>query len=150
MDNRVKTAIIALGLIFLVFYWTHGAFVSLQKKTDASIASVQEKTQKALELYVRSMRPDGISVPTESGLLTYIEDTAQKTELSERLSDVKPKKTGAAEAAVMRLDSLTGDEAVEFIRLMETPSNIRLTSVSIKKRFDNEKRLNLVIEAEKQ
>jgi len=149
MDNRIKTAILVFGVVFLVFYWTHMAFVSAEKRAESSIIAVQEKTEKAVELLAQSMRPRGGSAPVENGLLTFIENTAKQTDLTERLTDVKPKKAGGAEIATLRLDSLTNDETIEFIRLMEMHPNIRLNNIVIKKRFDNEKRLNLYIEAEK-
>lgn len=147
--EQLNIVILAAGIIFLVFYWTHSAFVSAQESALSSTATVQEKIEKALELQMKAARTDGMSKHLDSGLFSFIEDTAQKTGTAERLGGMKPKPTEGSEAASFRLDSLTHNEAVEFIKQMEQHTNIRLTAVKINKRFDNEKRLNLYIEAEK-
>lgn len=149
MSNRAKTAVLVFGVIFLLFYWTHMAFISAEKNVEASTAAAQAKTDKAMELYAQASMTSAGQGPVDTGLLTFIETTARRTGLFERMTEMKPKQTGAAEAASVHLDSLTNDEVTEFIRLIESRPNIKITYVSIKKRFDNEKRLNLVLDAEK-
>lgn len=147
--DRINIIILAGGIIFLLFFWTHRAFVSSADSASASTTAIQEKTEKAIELQMKAMTENSMHLPADTGLFSFIETTAKMTGTSERLSGMKPKQTDAAEAASFRLDSLTLNETAEFIRRMEEHSNIRLTTVKINRRFDNEKRLNLYIEAEK-
>jgi hypothetical protein len=98
---------------------------------------------------MQSLKAPVQSPKVEAGLLSFIEDSADALGLSNRLGDMKPINVKGGESVSFRVDSVTGDEAVSFIRLLEGRSNIKLNSVKINRRFDNENRLNLVIQAEK-
>lgn len=147
--DRYLIYVLIAGVIFLVFYWTESYFSNAALNADSELASVTDKTDKALSLFAKSMRPKNDKAPVTTGLLSFIEDTAKAIGLSERLGDIKPNDNGGGEGASFHLDSLTNNEVMEFIRLMESHSNVRVTNVKISKRFDNEKRLNLYMEAQK-
>jgi hypothetical protein len=149
--NRDKLTITALicGVIFLVFYWTYSGFSSATAKAETAYSDTIEKTGKALDYYMQTLKAPVQSPKVEDGLLSFIETSAEALGLSNRLGDMKPINVKGGESVSFRVDSVTGDEAVSFIRILEGRSNIKLNSVKISKRFDNEKRLNLVIQAEK-
>ncbi|MGE4466028.1 hypothetical protein [Sphaerochaeta sp.] len=149
--NREKLALTTLvcGVIFLVFYWTYTAFSSATVKAGMAYNDTIEKTGKALEYYMQTLKAPVQSPKVETGLLSFVESSAETLGLSNRLGDMKPINVKGGESVSFRVDSVTGDEAVSFIRLLEGRSNIKLNNVKITKRFDNEKRLNLVIQAQK-
>ncbi|WP_277656438.1 hypothetical protein [Seleniivibrio woodruffii] len=149
--NRDKAALILLvaGVLFLAFYWTYAGFSSATVNAETRYNDTMERTSSALDLYLKTLTTPTQAPKVEEGLLTFVEKSAETLGLSNRLGDMKPINVKGGESVSFRVDSLTGDEAVSFIRMLEGRSNIKLTAVKISKRFDNEQRLNLVVTAEK-
>lgn len=149
--NRDKylTYVLIAGVVFLVFYWTNSYFSKAIIQADTDYQDAKDKTEKAVSLYIRSMSTAGEKPRVTNGLMTFVEDTAKGIGVGDRLGDIKPKSSAQGEAVSFHIDSLTNNEVVEFLRLMESHSNISMTNIKITKRFDNEKRLNLYVEASK-
>jgi len=147
--NRQKVMQIALGVgvVFLIFYWTHLGFNSAVKNTKSSIKTTESKIKKAVNLLGQVKKGGDRSQPIKSGLLSFLQTSAQREGLSTKIGSIKPKTVpGVQEAATIRLDGLNYNELVSFLRSIERFGNISSTNVKISKRFDNEALLNLVMD----
>lgn len=149
--NRDKYLIYVLigGIVFLIFYWTNSYFAGAIAQSKLDLQDTKDKSEKAVGLYIKSQSKAGEKPRVTTGMMSFVQDTAKSIGLADRLGDIKPKDSAQGEAVSFHIDSLTNNEVMEFLKLMESHSNISMTSVKITKRFDNEKRLNLYIEASK-
>jgi len=144
--NREKIMKIAAaaGIILLVFYWTHLGFSSSTAQAKSDIAKIQDKIEKSAALLIEISTSKNTSAKMTGGLLSFLEQNAENTGLSGRLGGIKPKTVpGAAEAASIRLESLTYNETLSFLQTVGRYANLTTTNVRISKRFDNESLLNL-------
>jgi hypothetical protein len=119
--NRDKLTLTALicGVLFLVFYWTYSGFNSATANAETAYNNTIEKTGKALDYYMQSLKAPVQSPKVEAGLLSFIEDSADALGLSNRLGDMKPIHGKGGESVSVRVDSVSGDVAVSFIRLLD-------------------------------
>lgn len=148
--QQVMTAVFAAGLIFLVFYWTNAAFKSGIKGAQSRLKTVGVKIDKASALAAQARVSGRHSAMMTGGLLSFLQTAAEKDGLGDKIAGIKPKTVpGASEAATIRLENLTYDQAVSFLNSVERYSNISSSNVKISKRFDNEKMLNLVMDTVK-
>jgi len=147
MNRQQITAYAAVvGAIFLIFYWTHMAFSSAALKAENSISSVQKQIEKASKLAADAETGTKIN-EMKSGLLSFLQTSAEKSGLAENLAGIKPKNVpGVKEASTIRLENINYNQAVIFFRTVERYGNISSASVRISKRFDDEQKLNLTME----
>ena len=145
--NRQKamTYIAAGGVIFLLFYWTHLGFTSAGAKAEKSLRAVENRIEKAVDLAGKIKTGSDRTQTINTGLLSFLQTSAEREGLGGKLGGIRPKTVpGAEEAATIRLDGLNYNELVSFLRSVERYGNLSLTNTKISKRFDNEQLLNLV------
>jgi len=142
-------AAIFLG-IFLLFYWTHLGFTSAIKSTKLSIAKTEERIGKAVSLAASVKRPGGAQSGVNTGLLSFLQTSAEKTGLEGRIASIRPKTVpGASEAASIRVENLNYNEMIAFLRSVERYANLTSSNVKINKRFDDAEMLNLTMDVVK-
>jgi len=145
--QKVMQIVLVLGVIFLVFYWTHMGFNSAIENTKSSTSTLETKIKKAVNLAGQIKKGGDRSQPINSGLLSFLQTSAEREGLSSKIGGIKPKTIpGAIEAATIRLDGLNYNELVSFLRSIERFGNISSSNVKISKRFDDEELLNLVMD----
>jgi len=149
MINRqqILTYVAIVGGIFLLFYWTHMGFNSSIKSRKSNIAALEKKIEKATALAANIKRSGGRNVGMTTGLLSFLQTSAEKTGLASRIGSIKPKSVpGAAEGATIRLERLNYSELISFLRSVERYGNLTSSNIKITKRFDNGELLNLVMD----
>jgi hypothetical protein len=146
--QQIMTIAAVVGIIFLVFYWTHTAFNSAMAKSEASLAAAVDRIDKATLLAVQARKNKSAgSTEMSTGLLSFLQNSAESSGLSGRVDSIKPKPvSGANEAATIRLENLNYNEVVDFLNSVEKYTNLSVDNLRISKRFDNENMLNMVMD----
>lgn len=147
--NRQQITMIAAvaGAIFLIFYWTHLSFNSGIKNAQSSLKTIQTKIDKSTSLAIKAKIGNKKSMTMNTGLLSFLQTTTERTGLSEKVGGIKPKPVpGAKEAASIRLEGLNYNEMISFLKSVERYQNLYANNIKISKRFDNNKLLNLVMD----
>lgn len=148
--NRQQIYIIvaAVGVVFLIFYWTHAMFSSGVRSAEANLKSLETKIEKAAALAIEAKVSGGKSAESMTGgLLSFLQTDAEKAGLSGKIGSIKPKSVpGASEAATIRIEGLNYNELLSFLQSVESYQNLSTNNLKISKRFDNEKLLNLVMD----
>jgi hypothetical protein len=150
--NREKllTIAAAVGIIFLIFYWTDMAFNNAEKSASSATKTAIEKAEKASALASKAKSGTKRTNNLNQGLLSFLQENALANGVESKVSSIKPKQTpGAKEAAIIRLENLKYNEVVLFIKSVEAFSNIQVTNLKVNKRFDNENLLNLTMDIAK-
>jgi hypothetical protein len=146
----VLTYAAVIGGIFLLFYWTHLGFASAIKSTKSSISTVEERIQKASALAAAAKRSGNKQSGINTGLLSFLQTSAEKTGLEGRIASIRPKTVpGASEAATIRVENLNYNEMIGFLRSVERYGNLTSSNVKINKRFDDAAMLNLTMDVVK-
>ncbi|PLX67640.1 MAG: hypothetical protein C0602_09805 [Denitrovibrio sp.] len=150
--QKIMTIAIAAGAIFLVFYWTHLAFNSKINSAKSELKAVEANIEKAGKLIAEIKTTGGNKTQqVKSGLLSFLQTNAEREGLGSKITSIKPKTVPCAqEAAAIRLDGLTYNEMVSFLRNIERFGNLVSSNIKISKRFDDEQYLNLVMDIIKQ
>jgi len=147
--EKILTIVLAVGVIFLLFYWTHQIFQSKAEEAISSKKTYIKKAEKAQKLIAKTSTGSTMKIMSR-GLLSFVQNRASSSGLSQSVASIKPKNIpGSKEAAFIRLQNLNYNQAVLFIRSMEQYSNIEITHLKISKRFDNENMIDLVMDIAK-
>lgn len=145
--QQILTYVAVAGGIFLIFYWTHLGFNSAINSTKSNISALEKKIEKTSALAASAKKSGGRQQGVNTGLLSFLQTSAEKSGLEGRIGSIKPKTVpGASEAATIRLESLNYNELIGFLRSVERYGNLTSSNVKITKRFDNEELLNLVMD----
>ena len=148
--QQVMTYFAGAGAVFLLFYWTHLGFQSAIKNTKSDIITLENRIEKTSALASKIKKSSKKQKSVTGGLLSFLQTSAEKSGLADKLGGIKPKSVpGASEAATIRLEGLNYNELIAFLRSVESYSNLESSNVKISKRYDNEKLLNLVMDISK-
>jgi hypothetical protein len=145
--QQIMTYAAAAGGVFLLFYWTHLGFSSAIKNTKSDISVIETKIEKSAVLAASAKAPAGKSAVMSSGLLSFLQTSAEQSGLGGNIGGIKPKSTpGAAEGATIRMESLNYSQLLTFLRSVERYGNLQTDNIKISKRYDDEKKLNLLMD----
>lgn len=148
--QQMMPYIAAVGAVFLLFYWTHLGFQSAIETTKSDIKTLEKKIEKTTALAAKIKKSGKKQKSITGGLLSFLQTSAEKAGLSDKLGGIKPKSLpGASEAATIRLENLNYNELIAFLRSVESYNNLESSNIKINKRYDNEKLLNLVMDISK-
>ncbi|ADD67279.1 hypothetical protein Dacet_0481 [Denitrovibrio acetiphilus DSM 12809] len=145
--QKVMTYAAIAGGILLLFYWTHLGFNSAISNTESNIRATEQKIEKAIILSTHARKSGGGSAVMNTGLLSFLQTSADKAGLADRVGGIRPKTVpGAVEAASIRLESLKYNELISFLRSVERYGNLTSSNIKISKRYDNNRLLNLMMD----
>ncbi|MBZ4671818.1 hypothetical protein LF845_11575 [Deferribacterales bacterium Es71-Z0220] len=142
--NEVYMILIFIGAIFILFYWTKLYFDNKYEKKLAEINQLQEQYKKVYSLYSKTINK---TEKLNESLLVFIQDTVSKHNLSDKMASLKPQNiSGSYESVILRLENLGLNETVDIIKDIDKFSNIKFNQINQSRRFDNEKKADLVVE----
>lgn len=135
------------GSVFLLFFLTHTGFQAAAQNADSTRKSVESRIEKAAVLAAEAQSSKGKSTVMNSGLLSFLQSSAEQSGMGNKVSSIRPKNLpGAREAATIRLENLTYNEALTFLMDVEQYTNLNTNNIRLSKRFDNNQFLNLVMD----
>jgi hypothetical protein len=139
LKEKLLLLLVVAGVIFFLFYWTHMFFASKEKSYIASQRTYNEQISKVAELIGELSSGVSASKKLDTGLLSFVQTTAAKNGISNRILDLKPVSGGASgsEAVSLRVQALNLNEMNALIDMMESYSNVTIKSFSLRKRFDD-------------
>ncbi len=148
----MKERIVLALMITAVFVSTYAFFSAkmdrLRKEKDA-VAGRYEKIQAMAEEYrlLSKRKADG-ERHLEEGLLSFVQSSAGRLNLSDRIATIKPI-PGSVEGVSVLYQALTLSEIVRVLKITDEFSNIRVRAFSISKRFDDPGYADLNMQIEK-
>jgi len=142
--NEIYLMLIFLGLIFILFYWTKLYFDNSYEKKLVEISQLQNQYKKINSLYLKT------KVATKKlneSLLVFIQDMVSQHNLTDKMTSLKPQNVSTSyESVILRIENLGLDEIVGIIKDIDKYSNIKFTQINQTRRFDNDKKADLVLE----
>lgn len=139
LKEKLLIILVAAGAVFFLFYWTHMFFASKEKSYTAAQSSYNEQIAKTAELIAEVTSGTSASRNLDTGLLSFVQGTAARNGITNRILDLKPVAGGASgsETVSLRIQALNLNEMNAFLDLMEGYNNLHIKSFSMRKRFDD-------------
>lgn len=143
--------IIAAGVVFLIFYWTHLFFQSKIVAMKNETQTVQEKVVETEQLLKMMRSGNGKESNLDSGLLSFVQNMGKDLNIENKIISVKPKSSSQfGESVTLKIENLNLSEILNVIQGIDKFSNLIVTNLSIDKRYDNPKLANMAIDIGKQ
>lgn len=148
--EQIALVFIVLTGCFLLFYWTHLAFDSYSTNVASDTATVKEKIAKVDTMMKKINTSTNRVQRVNTGLLAFMQNHAGKLGLESKLTVIKPKSAvSGKESATMRFENFTLSNLVSLTSLIDNYDNLQVDSMSVTKRFDNVKLVNVSMELSK-
>lgn len=136
--EKILIVFIIVLSVFFLFYWTHMFFESKQSKYIQRQRAVTEQITKTADLISEISSGANSTKKVETGLLSFIQNTAAKAGISGRILDLKPVSgSSGTEVVSLRIQALSLPELNSFLDMVEGFQNLSIKTFSLKKRFDD-------------
>lgn len=148
MKNRMALFLIMVVILTATHLYFAGKKEALLKKKEDVVSRYEKIAKLAMEYSSLSKEKSDKEINLEEGLLTFIQNSGNKLNLSDRISTMKiiP---GSSEGVSVEFKNLSLSEIVEVLKLTTEFSNLRVRVFSINKRFDNPEYADLNMQIEK-
>ena len=138
LKEKVLIWFVAFFAVFFLFYWTHMFFASRENSYVQRQKSYTEQINKAAELISEISSGANSTKRVDSGLLSFIQNTAARAGIAGRILDLKPvSNASGAEVVSLRIQALNLNELNSFLGLVEGYQNLTIKNFALKKRFDD-------------
>lgn len=136
--------------VFFAIYWTNLFF---QSKRDNLISESQDtylKISKIVEMRSVIESNNSSVRNVQTGLLSFVQSIADANRLGGKLSNLRPiQTTNELEHIALRIENLNYSEFINFISEIERYDNIRIRSLNLNPRYDNDKLIDINMEVVK-
>ncbi|MCD8492482.1 MAG: hypothetical protein LRY50_01275 [Geovibrio sp.] len=147
LKEKILIWFVAFFAVFFLFYWTHMLFASRANSYTQRQKSYTEQIAKTAELISEVSSGANSTKRVESGLLSFIQNTAARTGIAGRILDLKPvSNASGAEVVSLRIQALNLNELNSFLGLVEGYQNLTIKNFSLKKRFDDPTLADITLE----
>ncbi len=145
--ENVLYIIVAIGVIFLTFYWTHLFLQGKIKSMKQEISTIENRIIEAEQLAKMAKMDTNRESELTTGLLSFVQSIGRLTNIEQKIISVQPKTlSNYNEAVTFKVENVNFNELIDLIQNIDRYSNVVITSITVDKRFDNPQLANLSIE----
>lgn len=148
--EQITLIFIVITGCFLIFYWTHLAFVSFAANIQSETIAIKEKISK-VDLLVKDIKTSNNRLlRVNMSLLAFMQNKTMLLGFEDKLTVIKPKTAvSGKESATMRFEKFTLNDFISLTELIDKYENLQIDSMSVIKRFDNIQLVNISMELSK-
>jgi len=138
LKEKILIWFVIVFAVFFLFYWTHMFFASREDEYTQRQKSYTEQINKTAELIAEISSGANSTKKVDTGLLSFIQNTAARAGIAGRILDLKPVSgSSGAEVVTLRIQALNLNELNSFLDLVEGYQNLTIKNFALKKRFDD-------------
>lgn len=140
--QRLMLVFIAVGVVFMVFYWTYLVADSRKAFAHEEAARLQERINTVKVLSVQLEDRLRYAKQLNKGLLSYVQELGENTGSS--IVNIRLVSSSAQQEQVsFRAENLVYQEFITILRDIEQYDNVWVKSITVNKRFDNPQRIDV-------
>ena len=145
----IYTWFITASVIFMLFHGINEFYGNKISRLNKELLLKMEKLQKVSRIYDEIKNNPNQNL-TDLSLMVFLQDVTAKLHISENVVFLKPKTSdNQREMASMRIEKLSLDNIIAFLRELDKYSNINISQLSVTKRFDEPELADLNVDVSK-
>jgi len=145
--ENVLYIIVAIGVVFLIFYWTHLFLQGKIKSMKQEISTIENRIVEVEQLAKMAKSDANRESELTTGLLSFVQNLGRLINIEQKIISVQPKTlSNYNEAVTFKVENVNFNELIDLIQNIDRYSNVLITSITVDKRFDNPQLANLSIE----
>ena len=142
--QKALTYFLVVMFIAALFYWTHAIISAKRDDMQSEVTASKERIVRVQSEIQKLQEKQQNVKPLSAGLQSYIQTLGQRMGISAKFVNIKLVNSGNRQEQVsFRSENLVYNDFSAILQDFEQYDNVWIKSVSITRRFDNPKRLDV-------